>query len=98
MDSVHQSMIKVIGLISNLLCKAIYGSDFWRGPTDHDGMSFFVGENPSTPIKFSVIGEVKGMGVNEFGPVLMLGKPERCGVTMDLFWQQQISALERVKL
>lgn len=34
---------------------------------------------------------------NEYA-VLLLGKPQLCGSTMQLVWQQQISALERIEL
>ncbi|KAF8219945.1 hypothetical protein L208DRAFT_1544816, partial [Tricholoma matsutake] len=71
-----------------------------RGPVVADGKSFFIGENVWTPQIFSLIGEVNELWFNgsENASVLMLGRPALSGAVMDLFWQQQILALERIKL
>ena len=98
MDDDVQSMIGVANLVSMPLYKSILRSDFHRGPCAADGTSFFVGEDILSPVQLSVIGEVKAMCINDSGPVLMLGRPEICSETMDLYWQQEISALERIKL
>ncbi|KAM6489630.1 hypothetical protein JOM56_014952 [Amanita muscaria] len=92
------SIIEVASFTSHPLRQAVYGSDFWRGTVGEDGMSFFVGEDRSTPRIFSVIGEVKSIRLDEYGLVLMLGKPAGCSSMMDLFWRQQIAALEKVEL
>ncbi|KAM6491544.1 hypothetical protein JOM56_012936 [Amanita muscaria] len=98
MESLYQSIIEIASLISNPLRQAVFGLDFWRGAIGEEGMCFFVGENCSRPAAFSVIGEVKSIRLDEYGLVVMLGKPAGCSTMMDLFWRQQISALERVEL
>ncbi|KAF8232228.1 hypothetical protein L208DRAFT_1272892 [Tricholoma matsutake] len=98
MDNAYHSMIEVADLVSSLLYKSIYRSDFCRGPCAADGTSFFVGEDISSPAQLSVIGQVKAMCINNNGPVLMLGRPEMCSEMMHLYWQQEILALERIEL
>jgi hypothetical protein len=98
MDSVVQSVIEVAGLISIPLSKAVYGSDFLRGASDNNGLSFFIDKEFEMPLKLSVIGEVKGTSLNECGLELLLGRPAGDSVVMNLFWRQQISMLERIEL
>ena len=81
-----QSMIGVADVVCTPLHKAIFVSDFRRGACASDGTSFFIGEDASAPVKLSVIGEVKATSMNDNGPLLMLGRPEMCSETMDLYW------------
>ncbi|KIL57049.1 hypothetical protein M378DRAFT_181767 [Amanita muscaria Koide BX008] len=98
MDTVHDSITEVAELISNPLQKAIYGLDFRRGPGDVDGLSLFIAEDLHRPVKFDIFGEVKNVGLNEHGPLLTLGRPAGSSARTNLYWRQQISALERVEL
>jgi hypothetical protein len=98
MDDAYHCMIGVADVVSSPLYKSIYGSDFHRGPCAADGTSFSVGEDISSPVQLSVIGQVKAMCVDDNGPILMLGRPEMCGETMHMYWRQEISALERIEL
>ncbi|KAF8240056.1 hypothetical protein L208DRAFT_1234323 [Tricholoma matsutake] len=98
MDDDVQSMIGVVDLVCTPLYKTIFGSDFRRGACAPDGTSFFIGEDVSAPVKLSVISEVQATCINDNGPLLMLGRPEMCSEMMDLYWRQEISALERIEL
>ncbi|KAF8218918.1 hypothetical protein L208DRAFT_1560919, partial [Tricholoma matsutake] len=61
-------------------------------------MSIFVGNDVSTARIFSIVGEVKQMHFNQGGSILLLGRPSLCRAITNLFWQQQVSVLEKVKL
>ncbi|KAM6488772.1 hypothetical protein JOM56_015777 [Amanita muscaria] len=98
MEAIHESMIEVAEMTTNPLAKAVYGTNFWRGPADGDGSAFFVGEDLARPVRFSLIGEVKDVIVNEKGPFLIIGRPTGCSLRMKLFWRQQICSLERIEL
>ncbi|KIL70019.1 hypothetical protein M378DRAFT_6962 [Amanita muscaria Koide BX008] len=98
MFSMHECMIQAADSAFNPLSKAVYGSTFRRGPSSNDGMTFFVGANLTEPLIFSVIGQVTKLEVNEYGTVLLLGKPADSDVSTQFFWRQQISALEKVEL
>ncbi|KAF8238417.1 hypothetical protein L208DRAFT_1242413 [Tricholoma matsutake] len=98
MDDDVQSMIGVADLVCTPLYESIFRPDFCRGPCAADGTSFFVGEDVSSPVQLSVIGEVKATCINDNGLLLMLGRPEMCSKTMALYWRQEISALERIEL
>ncbi|KAF8224126.1 hypothetical protein L208DRAFT_1513451 [Tricholoma matsutake] len=98
MDDDVQSMIGVADLVCTPLYESIFRSNFRRGPCAADGTSFFVGEDVSSPVQLSVIGEVKATCINDNGPLLMLGRPEMCSKMMALYWQQEILALERIEL
>ncbi|KAF8228639.1 hypothetical protein L208DRAFT_1486566 [Tricholoma matsutake] len=98
MDDNVQSMIGVANLVCTPLYESIFGLDFRRGPCAADGTSFFIGEDVSSPVQLSVIGEVKATCINDNGPLLMLGRPEMCSKMMALYWQQEILALERIEL
>ena len=80
-----QSMIGVTDLVCTLLYNSIFGMDFSRGPCAADGTSFFVGEDVSSPVQLSVVGEVKATCINDNGPLLMLGRSEMCSEMMDLY-------------
>ncbi|KAF8231802.1 hypothetical protein L208DRAFT_1467269 [Tricholoma matsutake] len=98
MDDAYHSMIGVADLVCTPLYTSTLGPNFHRGPHAADGTSFFVGEDISSPVQLSVIGEVKATYVNDNGPMLVLGRPELCSEMMYFYWHQEISALERIEL
>ena len=81
-----QSVIGVANLVSMPLYKSILRSDFHRGPCAADGTSFFIGEDISSPVQLSVIGEVKATCINDSGPVgrKYVLRPWICMATGDL--------------
>jgi hypothetical protein len=91
-------IMRGIELQPSPLYNAIYKYDFQRGPLLPDGASFFVGEDISSPLQFSVIGEVESICLHDDFATLFLGQPQACGSAIDLVWRQQISALERIEL
>ncbi|KAF8239254.1 hypothetical protein L208DRAFT_1238324, partial [Tricholoma matsutake] len=50
------------------------------------------------PQQFGVIGEVQALCLHDKYAIPLLGRPQACGSTMCLVWQQEISALERIEL
>ncbi|KAF8234373.1 hypothetical protein L208DRAFT_1261692 [Tricholoma matsutake] len=63
-----------------------------------DGISMFVSDDVLTAKVCSIIGEVKQMHFDCRHTVLFLGTPSLCAAVTNLFWQQEVSVLEKVKL